>query len=100
MGSLDQVPGAGLLLTDDHEIVDANDRSEIVFKTETEEICGQSLESLRDRDVLDEETLTAWQRAVAAATDGDISTEQIRLRQPGVTLTSRDGQYPVWQTES
>jgi len=80
MGALDTVPGAGLLMTTDHEIVDANDRCKIVFKTGADTIRGYTLGDLHECGILDSEMLRVWQTAVTdTARDGAARTEQISL---------------------
>jgi signal transduction histidine kinase len=81
MGSLEEVPGAGLILTDEYEIVGANDRCQIVFKTDVETIRGRTLSDLRRDGVLDGEAVTAWREAVDETLEQAVetSTEQVNL---------------------
>lgn len=88
MRNLDTVPGAGLLITESYEIVDANERCQVVFKTDTERIRGQTLADLRADDVLSREAMRSWQETVEDAVEDDgASTGQIELTPFGTDQT-------------
>ena len=83
MGELESVPGAGVLVDEDHIVVDANNPCQVVFNTEIEQIRGESLGSLWRKGLLSESVCERWKRAVSAVVDGaDARTERVTLR-PG-----------------
>ena len=85
MSTLEQIPGAGLLVDCTLTITDSNNRCQVVFEEDVEEICGADLETLREWGLFDEETLRTWESAVATVQNGNRETVTER-----VTLTPAD----------
>jgi len=88
MSALGNVPGAGLLVDGDGVVVDADERCEVVFKCDVAAIRGESLGALRDRGLLDEQSLRAWRRAIAAVQRADSPSEAATDR---IVVTPSDG---------
>lgn len=85
MRTLSSVPGAGLLIDDEYVIRDGNNRCDVIFKRDFDDIRGDSLKVLQDRRIIDDKTRKSWEDAVTAVLTGAESnvTEQITLRPNG-----------------
>ncbi len=85
MGTLDSIPGAGLLVDEENVIVDVNNRCGVVFKQGLEQIRDEPLAVLQRRELVGESARRQWEDAVSAVLGGvtDETTEQIRLRPGG-----------------
>jgi signal transduction histidine kinase len=88
MKSLENVPGAGILVDSEYTVIGGNVRAEIVFRENLAEIRGANLETFRDWGLFDDETLVEWKRDIDRVLDGE--TGELSSQ---ITFSPTDDEY-------
>jgi len=85
MATLDSVPGAGVLVDEDHTIIDGNVRAEIVFREDVDVLQETDLETLSEWGLFEDADLAEWQAHVDSVLSGDqnSATGQVTLTPNG-----------------
>jgi len=85
MATLDSVPGAGVLVDEDHTIVDGNVPAEIVFREDVDTLQETDLETLSEWGLFEDDDLAEWQAHVDSVLCGDqnSATGQVTLTPNG-----------------
>jgi signal transduction histidine kinase len=85
MSKLGTAPGAAVIIDDDFVITAGNDRCDVVFKQDFENLRGHDLESIHDHGLFDQQTKQKWTQAVESVVSNDTTeaTTQITLTPDG-----------------
>lgn len=85
MATLDQVPGAVLLVDESCTVTAANNPCAVVFGMDSETLRGRSLRTLQHDGVLDGSARECWEQAVSAVLTGaaEAVTEEISMASTG-----------------
>lgn len=89
MASLNDVPGAAILVDDSLVVQDANSRAELVFREPAEDIVGRSIDSYRESGLLEESAVDAWKADIDSVRNG--GTDEVTTT---ITVTpANDGSW-------